>query len=133
MLENWVNGGDKARTYVFDIDETVELFLNGLSAKFGEFRVGDRIGGRIGFIPDVVKDPKNPDSKNYRAPKITVTPEGFSRVIPEHLRVSRPIEKGASQFIRERARKADDIIKANEAIRLAREAKKREKEQEKKN
>ena len=99
ILERWVNGNEAARTYIFDIDETVELYHNALHAKFDQFKVGDRIGGRYGYLPDALKDPKNPDSKNFNPPKITITPEGYTRVIPEHLRVSTPVVKGSNAFI----------------------------------
>jgi len=103
ILEKWLNGTEADKTYVFDIDDSVPLFLNAMEANAGQFRVGDYIAGRYGFMPDVVKDPKNPDSKNFNPPKITKTPEGFTRVKPEHLRVSRPITVEASEFLREKA------------------------------
>jgi len=128
ILEKWVHGNDKDRTYVFDVTDETELFLNGLKTQMGQFRVGDRIGGRIPFFPDAVKkavqDPANPDSKNYNIPNMTTTPEGYTRVEPDHLRVSRPVEKGAWQFVREKAMKADDITKVRERMQKKREAKK---------
>jgi len=89
VLDRWVNGSEADRTYVFEIEEDVELFLNGKAADFADLQVGDQVGVRYGYLPDTLKDPENPDSKNFKAADIRKTPEGFTRVMPEQVRISR--------------------------------------------
>ncbi len=108
VLDKWVNGSEADKTLVFDIDDSVELFLNALPAKMKQYRVGDYIAGRYGFMPDTFKDPDNPDSKGVSPPGITTTPQGYTRVRPEHLRVSHPIKPEASDFLRETKWHAND-------------------------
>jgi len=108
ILEKWVNGSEAERTLVFDIDDSVELFLNALPAEMNQYRVGDFIAGRYGFMPDTFKDPNNPDSKGITPPEITITSEGYTRVRPEHIRVSHSINPEASDFLRETKWHAND-------------------------
>ncbi len=101
VLEKWINGSESDKTLVFDIDNSVEMFLNAFPAKMQQYRVGDYIAGRYGFMPDSFKDPNSSDSKNVTPPKIVITPEGFTRVRPEHIRVSRSVKYEASDYIRQ--------------------------------
>ena len=89
VVSRWVEGDEKDRTYVFRIDDSVELFLNGVAAKFDDFRVGDRVGVRYGYLPDELKEPGRADAKNFKPAKIEKTEKGYTKVKPEHLRASR--------------------------------------------
>jgi hypothetical protein len=89
VVARWVEGTDEDRTYVFAVDKTVELFLNGKPAALADFRVGDRVGARYGYLPDMLKDPENPDSKNFTPTAITRLQDGSTLVTPEHIRVMR--------------------------------------------
>jgi hypothetical protein len=71
-------------------DDSVELFIDGEPAGFGDFRRGDLVGVRFGYLPDLPVPPGKTRTDDFCAPKVERTPEGFRRLRPEHLRASRP-------------------------------------------
>jgi hypothetical protein len=58
-------------------------------AALADFKVGDRVGARYGYLPEMLKDPENPDLKNFTPAVITRLQDGSTLVTPEHIHIMR--------------------------------------------